>query len=281
MKRLAKMCGFTLVELLVVIAVIAVLLSILVPSLNKAREAAKRVVCKSNQHQMYLGWLTYAQHCGKLPSGYWATANFVGGDEYNKQAVNPTPNFKPIHQYLEKSFGVSPDSVTCPSAKLYWAAAIFPWGGSHALGSMWYVYLGGTGGNGHSDGPMGSYSGWYSSYYPAWNAGIRPYAAIEKAKFPAEIPLFMDIATWDPKGPDPYGWAWYKPNKSNHQYSVPGKGQRGKIGQNVTFYDGHIDWQFLISGKSWYSGGDYYQHFFLTEPAMPASLKERGGEFAP
>jgi prepilin-type processing-associated H-X9-DG protein/prepilin-type N-terminal cleavage/methylation domain-containing protein len=52
--------AFTLVELLVVIGIIALILAILLPSLNRAREQAKSTVCKSNLHGLARAGLTYA-----------------------------------------------------------------------------------------------------------------------------------------------------------------------------------------------------------------------------
>lgn len=67
--------AFTLVELLVVIGIIALLISILLPALNKAREAARNVACESNEHQVLLAWNMYVNtHRGRTP--YWPPVGF-------------------------------------------------------------------------------------------------------------------------------------------------------------------------------------------------------------
>ena len=75
--------GFTLIELLVVVSIIALLISILMPSLSRARAQAKTVVCKSNIRQVGMGALYYAHdyHDQLFPSSIDASDQIpsIGG----------------------------------------------------------------------------------------------------------------------------------------------------------------------------------------------------------
>jgi prepilin-type N-terminal cleavage/methylation domain-containing protein len=68
--------GFTLVELLVVIGIIAILIAILMPALRRARESANGISCSSNQRQIMLAFLMFAaDHQGHLPGNFTDFAN--------------------------------------------------------------------------------------------------------------------------------------------------------------------------------------------------------------
>ncbi len=114
-----RQVGFTLVELIVVIAVIALLMGILLPVMRAIRLEARAVVCSSNLKQICLALATYEHENGTFPQGFddltyqWAPppGGYVGEMLFDKRGGWWFQLLKPS---LGKDFGPN-GLLWCPS----------------------------------------------------------------------------------------------------------------------------------------------------------------------
>ena len=128
MMRNRSQRGFTLVELLVVIAIIGVLIALLLPAVQQAREAARRMQCSNHLKQLGLALHNYHDTHNALParktikrlSGYIALLPFIEqGAMYDRIAAgdpsNGIPPFGPDALNTWSGYDGFPEMLRCPS----------------------------------------------------------------------------------------------------------------------------------------------------------------------
>ncbi|MEX0778064.1 MAG: prepilin-type N-terminal cleavage/methylation domain-containing protein [Phycisphaeraceae bacterium] len=149
--------GFTLVELLVVIAIVALLIALLLPVLGQARESARRSVCLSNQHQLTLAMTLYAEDRG----GWIPCRTNAWQDPHVADFTNDSPIW--VSYLSDYTVEDSSGALYCPSyhnSDVYTQQRAWPrdwgWGKIYYWG---YQYYGGYG--------NGNAPNWVNTTYPS------------------------------------------------------------------------------------------------------------------
>ena len=93
--------GFTLVELLVVIAIIAILIALLLPAVQSAREAARRIQCSNHLKQLALAALNHKSAMKHFPAGGWSF-RWIGDPDRGTDWRQPGGQFYNMLPYLEQ-----------------------------------------------------------------------------------------------------------------------------------------------------------------------------------
>lgn len=131
--RSERLRGFTLIEVLVVISIIGVLVGMLLPAVQSAREAGRRTFCQNNMRNIGLGILQYVQIHGKFPP-----AGVISDDP-----LKQNPPYENIPKMVTRNTGIAswhdplctPDALEVPMYN--WVVEILPFIDQTDLSNAW------------------------------------------------------------------------------------------------------------------------------------------------
>jgi len=137
-----RRCAFTLVEVLITVTIILLLISVLLPAVQVAREAARRSSCMNNLKQISLGVHNYVDSFGRMPTGYlvgdkpepsWGWPVFLLPHiEHQQLHLNLSPDNRTLNEVLQASgervlLATDLSPFVCPSSSTYDADEEITW----------------------------------------------------------------------------------------------------------------------------------------------------------
>jgi len=239
MKRIRQTKGFTLVELLVVIGIIALLISILLPSLNRARETANRVKCASNLRQIGQAILLYAnENKGAYPrtitsiaatvNPTWGTGTPGFSDPFLNGSGLQNNDVSAAFFLLMRTQDITSEVFTCPSSN----AEKWDFGGGANTALNWSNWN-------STAGVLKNLSYSYQNPYPDQNAvssGFKLNTSIS-----AEFAVASDINPGTTGTND--NVLAVSTQSSARDMKQGNSNNHDEDGQNVLYGDGHCEFQ--------------------------------------